>query len=92
MPKVKRGRISGLYGMASHSARELAVWASEIEAQIRDADNVDDPKWLKRRADKLRALSVEKESAAEHKVLQNKSLGAGPSRRSSGSRVKRTPV
>jgi len=78
--------------MASHSALELAVWANEIEAQTKDVKNADDPKWLKRRVEKLRVLSSQKESAAEHKVLQKKSRSASSTKRSNRSRVKRAPV
>lgn len=81
MPKVKRGRISGLHGMTSYSAVELSIWAKDIDAQAIDPKNPDDPKWLKRRADKLRTLSAKKESAKEHKMLQKKPRGPAPTKR-----------
>ena len=70
MAKIKQGRIDGLEGMSSYSADELFVMAEEYESKINDPNNTDDPKWLKRRAERLRALAVEKEKAREHKVNQ----------------------
>ena len=67
MPKVARGRLSGLHGMSGHTSTELFAWANEIEAQIRDPLNKDDPKWLQRRADKVRRLAIQKEKSRSHK-------------------------
>ncbi|MES9993423.1 MAG: hypothetical protein ABW098_15845 [Candidatus Thiodiazotropha sp.] len=68
MAKIKQGRIDGIEGMSSYSADELFVMAEEYESKIDNPNNTDDSKWLKRRADKLRALAVEKEKAKEHKA------------------------
>jgi len=67
MPKIERGRISGLEGMESHSSAELLAWAGSLEAQIIDPRNSDDPKWLQRWADKMRRLAAQKERAHAHK-------------------------
>lgn len=72
MPKVKRGRLDGVSGMETFTASELHSWADKYEAQITDPCNSDDPKWLQRRADKLRALAIEKERAVETKAQQAK--------------------
>jgi hypothetical protein len=67
MPKVSKGRISGLHGMDSHTAIELYAWADALQAQAGDPENKDDPKWLARRADRLRSLADKKKKAFEHK-------------------------
>ena len=70
MPKIERGRISGLHGMSSFTSSELSDWADRLEAQILNPNNVDDPKWLQRWADKIRRLSVQKQRAHKHKERQ----------------------
>jgi hypothetical protein len=70
MPKIERGRISGLYGMTSSTAAELLARAEKFEAQITDPRNTDDPKWLQRWADKMRRLAVKKTRAHAHKENQ----------------------
>lgn len=70
MPKIERGRISGLHGMWSYTSAELSEWADRLEAQIREEGNADDPRWLQRWADKLRRLAMQKERALEHKERQ----------------------
>ncbi len=72
MPKVKRGRLDGVSGMETFTASELHTWADKYEAQIKDPCNPDDPKWLQRRADKLRQLAIEKARAVEIKAQQAK--------------------
>jgi hypothetical protein len=68
MPKVRQGRLDGVDGMNKFSSVELFAMADEYESKINDPNNSDDPKWLKRRADRLRALAIEKEKAKEHKA------------------------
>lgn len=68
MAKVTQGRISGFHGMESHTADELFSWASTLEQQIKNPANKDDPKWLQRRADRLRKLAQHKQKAIEHKL------------------------
>ena len=70
MAKIKKGRIDGIEGMGGYSADELFVMAELYESKINTPNNTDDSKWLKRRADKLRALAIEKEKAKEHKANQ----------------------
>jgi len=70
MPKLKRGRMDGVWGMASYTAIELHKIADEYEAQINDPTSTDDPKWLLRRAKKIRKLAEQKEKSLEHKSSQ----------------------
>ena len=68
MPKVDKGRMDGVDGMSKYSALELYALADEYDARITSPDNTDDPKWLKRRADRLRRLASQKEKALIHKI------------------------
>jgi hypothetical protein len=70
MAKVAQGCISGLYGMDSHTSIELFAWADLLRAQVSDANNPDDPKWLRRRADRLAALANAKAKSVEHKRMR----------------------
>ena len=72
MPKISKGRMDSVYGMSKFSAEELFKIADEYENNIKDPNNTDDPKWLQRRADRIRALAQEKEKSLEHKANQNK--------------------
>jgi len=72
MPKVNKGRLDGLEGMGEFTAEELFKMAEEYQNKINDPKNTDDPKWLKRRAERLKALAIEKEKALEHKENQKK--------------------
>jgi cyclopropane fatty-acyl-phospholipid synthase-like methyltransferase len=67
MAKIVSGRISGLDGMESHSAADLHVWADALEAQITDPKNRDDPRYLRRWANKIHLLATQKEKALDHK-------------------------
>jgi hypothetical protein len=67
MPKLSRGRLDGLEGMDSFTYQELYALANNLEAQIDDPNNTDDPAWLKRWAEKARALGRKKEKSTEHK-------------------------
>lgn len=70
MPKIERGRLSGLYGMQTHTCADLYASANYYETQVNDPLNTDDPRWLKRRADRLRRLADKKLKALVHKVRQ----------------------
>jgi hypothetical protein len=70
MAKVKRGRLDGVWGMRTYASVELYAMAAEFEAQANAPFNTDDPKWLKRWADKVHQLARQKERAREHKRLQ----------------------
>jgi hypothetical protein len=70
VPKVEQGRLFGLDGMGSHTAEELDELADQHLHRIDDPKNTDDPKWLKRRAARLRKLARQKETALEHKMDQ----------------------
>ena len=67
MPKVDKGRLDGVEGMSKYSALELYALADEYVARIAAPNNTDDTKWLKRRADRLRKLAIQKEKALIHK-------------------------
>jgi hypothetical protein len=70
MTKISKGRIDGLEGMNSYSSDELFVMAEEYAYKLNDPTNTDDPKWLKRRVNRLRTLAIAKEKAKEHKASQ----------------------
>jgi hypothetical protein len=70
MPKIIRGRISGLHGMESHTAEELHEWADRFEFRARFGNAFEDPGWLRRWAKRLRCLAEQKEKAREHKNPQ----------------------
>ena len=44
--------------------------ADRLEGQIDDPANLDDPKWLRRHASKVRSRALRKEKAVEHKQSQ----------------------
>ena len=67
MAKPSQGRFDGVYGMRKFTAEELAAWAQQHEAQIDAPANTDDPKWLQRRADRLRRVATAKAKALEQK-------------------------
>jgi hypothetical protein len=73
MPKVDKGRLDGVWGMETFTAAELFLLADKFEAQIKDPTNTDDPKWLQRRAERLRRLAVRKEKALGIRQRQRKS-------------------
>ncbi len=70
MPKLKRGRLSGVSGMERFTALELHAIADEYEAEAKNSDSADDPKWLLRRSKKIRKLAEQKEKSLEHKRSQ----------------------
>jgi hypothetical protein len=86
MAKLFRGRIvllrrrfGGFAGMDAHAFEELHAWANRLERRSHCSDPADDPRWLQRRADRLRDLAVQKERAREHKAAQR---AVGRTRRS----------
>jgi len=68
--KIARGRLFGLHGMDSMTVHELDAFADLYLERVDDPTNSDDPKWLKRRATRLRKLARQKEKAVEHKLSQ----------------------
>jgi hypothetical protein len=67
MAKILRGRITGRYGMESHTAEELHAWADRFERRARFADPYDDPGWLRRWGKRIRCLAEQKEKARDNK-------------------------
>jgi len=67
MPKLTPARLDGVYGMRRFTAAQLHELADQYERQITDPHNTDDPRWLRRWADRLRTLAIKKEAAKEHK-------------------------
>ena len=72
MAKIERGRLDGLNGADTFSSVELMQWATQLELQVNDPKNTDDPRWLQRWADKLRRLAEKKEKAHAHKEHQKR--------------------
>ena len=70
MAKIGAGRLFGQDGTASITGHELNALADQHLERIGDPTNTDDPKWLTRRADRLRKLARQKEMAVEHKSNQ----------------------
>lgn len=68
MAKPSQGRFDGLYGMRKFTAQELFTWADQYESRI--PANFDDPKWLQRRADRIRRLAIAKEQSLELKLRE----------------------
>jgi hypothetical protein len=77
MPKPSQGRFDGVYGMTTFTAGELLAWSADYERLLRSPYRTDDPKWLQRRADRLRRVAVGKEAAREHKLSQKRDPRAG---------------
>lgn len=67
MAKVEQGRLFGVYGTGTYSVHELDALADQYLDKVQDPANTDDPKWLNRRATRLRKLARQKEKAVEHK-------------------------
>lgn len=70
MPKLRRGRMDGVWGMRRFTAIELHAIADELEAEINDSNSENDKKWLLRRTTKIRKLAELKEKSLEHKQSQ----------------------
>lgn len=70
MAKIETKRLDGIWGMRKFTASELHEIADYYQARISDPENTDDPKWLQRRADRIRRLAVKKEKSQAHKLGQ----------------------
>ena len=70
MPKLTPARLDGIYGMRKFSAEELHRRADEVEAEIRDPNSENDPRYLQRWAMRIRKLAEQKEKSSEHKALR----------------------
>ncbi len=68
MPKVSSGRLDGLHGMRSFTAAELFAMADDLDRQAADPTTADDPRWLRRRAARVRRLAEQKQHALVHKL------------------------
>ena len=58
MAKVNQGRLDGVWGMRRFSATELHAIADDYETKLLDPEINDDLKWLRRRADRIREMSI----------------------------------
>jgi hypothetical protein len=56
--------------MHTFTSEQLYAWAEKYEARITDPENTDDPKWLQRRADRLRRVAIGKQNALEEKRMR----------------------
>lgn len=76
MPKVKRGRLDGLWGMTKFTAEELFRWSRTYETRLNSHHLQDKghPNWLKRRAIKLQKLAEQKQKMRLHKTQQRRQL------------------
>ena len=70
MAKLQRGRLDGVYGMRTFTSAELIAMADRWESQIKDPQNRDDPRWLRRWAEDARRLATKKEKEKAHKERQ----------------------
>jgi hypothetical protein len=70
--KPSQGRFDGVYGMQEFTAEELFALADQYEAHIIAPANTDDPKWLRRRADRIRRVAIAKQSALEQKARERR--------------------
>jgi len=61
-----------IHRLRTPTAKQVAARADEIEAQIEDPANRDDPKWLCRWAGILRRVAAKKERAFAHKQTQRR--------------------
>jgi hypothetical protein len=73
MAKLARGRLDGIDGMRKFGAAELFTMANDLEDQILDPKNRDDPKWLQRWADKIRRLAEKRGNAFSKKIVGSES-------------------
>jgi hypothetical protein len=79
MPRVNNGTRT-IHRLGTPTAEQVAARAEELEAQMDDPANHDDPKWLRRGAETLRQVAAKKEKAFAHKRAQRRS----PVRRATG--------
>ncbi len=69
-----RGHLAWIDGMETYTVEELDSWAAKLEMQARpdNPTSMDDPRWLRRRATKMRCMAEKKEKAREHKASGRK--------------------
>lgn len=72
MPKVKRGRLDGLWGMATFTADDLFRWSAKYETRAKRLPPPGHPDWLKRRAVRLAKLAASKEKMRNHRERQKR--------------------
>ena len=58
--------------MGKYTTNKLLTRAQKLEARINDSTNTDDPRWLRRRVERLRCWALRKEEAIEHKEYQRR--------------------
>ena len=63
MPKLNRGRVTGLEEMHGLTAAELEERAARMEAEAENPGSTNDPTWLRRWAQRLRSLAAQKTKA-----------------------------
>jgi hypothetical protein len=61
-----------IFRLGTPTAKQVGTRADEIEAQIDDPANHDDPNWLQRRVGILRQVATKKEKAFTHKRSQRR--------------------
>jgi hypothetical protein len=71
MPRIANGTRL-IHRLGTPTAKQLAARAEEIEAQIGDTSNTDDPRWLRRIANTLRGAAAKKEKASATKKMQRR--------------------
>ncbi|HSG72771.1 MAG TPA: hypothetical protein VLA12_20320 [Planctomycetaceae bacterium] len=71
MPRVNNGKQL-IFRLGVPTAEQVAARTDEIEAQIDDPANRDDPNWLQRRVRILRQVATKKEKAFDHKRAQRR--------------------
>ena len=57
--------------MRTYTADELFKMAAQYEAKLTDPLNTDDPKWIQRRADRIRKLACQKRKAKRQKERES---------------------
>ncbi|TWT77468.1 hypothetical protein Pla123a_21290 [Posidoniimonas polymericola] len=72
MAKPSQGRFDGVYGMRKFTAEELFALADEYEARMTSPSSTDDPKWLQRRADRIRRVAIAKQAALQLKERERR--------------------
>lgn len=71
MPRVNNGKRL-IFRLGTPTSKQVAARAGEIEAQVDDPANRDDPKWLQRRVKILRQVATKKDKAFAHKRAQRR--------------------
>jgi hypothetical protein len=71
VPRVNDGKRM-IHRLGAPTAKQVAARAEEVEAQIEDPANRDDPNWLRRKAAVLRQVATKKEKALAEKLAQRR--------------------